>query len=328
MASGIIVFAEIQDQKVKRTTYELLSKAKELIENVGGEVNVALLGHHAEKLAPECSNYGAENIYIVDHEKLATYSSSAFSKALFEIIKQKEPAVVLGSASALGKDLFPKVAAKLGVPLVQDCTYLEAVSGGEIKAKRPMYAGKVISQVSIPKATPKLFTCRPNSFPIQENKAAGKVEKIDVQFNPEDLLTLVKEVVKGTSDKVDLTEADIIVSGGRSLGSGENFKILQDLADVLGAAVGASRAAVDAGYVPHSMQVGQTGKTVNPKLYIACGISGAIQHLAGMQTSKVIVAINKDPEAPIFKVADYGIVDDLFTVVPLLTKGFKDLLSH
>jgi len=328
MASGILVFAETQDQKVKKTTFELLSKGKEILGNIGGEINVALLGKGIEGLASECAKYGAQNIFVVDHEKLQNYSSSAYSKALTEIIKKKEPAVVLASATAVGKDLMPKVAARLGVPLIQDCTVLEAGSGGEIKAKRPMYAGKVISSISIPEATPKLANCRPNSFPIQENPGAGNVEKINVDFNPEDLITLVKDIVKGASDKVDLTEADIIVSGGRSLASADNFKILQELADVLGAAVGASRAAVDAGYAPHNMQVGQTGKTVNPKLYIACGISGAIQHLAGMRTAKVIVAINKDPEAPIFKVADYGIVDDLFTVVPLLTKGFKDLLSQ
>lgn len=322
---AILIFGEVQDGKIKKTTFELLSKAKEL---AAGEVHCALLGHGVQGLTGECAGFGADVITVVDHEKLKTYSSSAYAKALSEIVQKVKPTAVLASATPIGKDLLPKVAARMGVGMASECTHLEKAGDGRLKAKRPMYAGKVIASVEIPAASPQFFSCRPNSFAVQKTAGAGKVETLAVEFAAGDLATLIKDVVKGASAKVDLSEAEIIVAGGRSLGSADNFKILDDLAAVLGAAVGASRAAVDAGYCPHSMQVGQTGKTVNPKLYIACGISGAIQHLAGMRTSKVIVAINKDPDAPIFKIADYGIVDDLFKVVPLLTTGFKELLGQ
>jgi electron transfer flavoprotein alpha subunit len=223
---------------------------------------------------------------------------------------------------------MPRVAARLGTAMMTECTVL-SIRDGKLQGRRPIYAGKCFVDVSIPEARPQIATCRPNVFDTKkpEEGKAATVVALETQAASMAVKAKIVDVIKGKSDQPDVTEAPIIVSGGRAMKSGDNFKILQDLAEVLGAAIGASRAAVDAGYAPHDIQVGQTGKTVNPSLYIACGISGAIQHLAGMRTSKVIVAINTDPEAPIFQKADYGIVGDLFEVVPAMTEAFKKLLN-
>jgi electron transfer flavoprotein alpha subunit len=235
---------------------------------------------------------------------------------------------VLASSTMLARDLFPRVAAHVGVGVASDCTQLEVTSDGNVKARRPMYAGKCTAEVSFENSPTKIVLMRANQLPVVAASVAKTPSVTELAASTKDLHTIIKDVVKGTSGKLDLTEANIIVSGGRGMKEAANFKLLEELADVLGATVGASRAVVDAGWVPHTMQVGQTGKTVAPTLYIAAGVSGAIQHLAGMSGSKVIVAINKDANAPIFQKATYGIVGDVMEVLPKLTEEFKKLMQH
>jgi len=326
MATGIWVIAEQKAGKLKKVTLEMLSKAKEM---AGGEpVTALLLGSGVEGLAAEMGPYGADNVLVFDADVLKDYTTDAYTKVIADAVKEGDPNILLGPATATGKDLLPRVAARLDTGLASDCIDLK-VEGGKLVTTRPMYAGKCIVEAMIPEATPQMASVRPNVLSVGEADASKQaaVTKKDVAVSDADLKAVLKEIVKGASEQVDLTEASIIVSGGRAMKEKDNFKILWDLAEVLGpgTTVGASRAAVDSGYADHSMQVGQTGKVVNPNLYIACGISGAIQHLAGMRTSKVIVAINKDPEAPIFQKADYGIVGDLFKVVPFLTEEIKKL---
>ncbi|GMA49548.1 electron transfer flavoprotein subunit alpha [Alicyclobacillus contaminans] len=290
-------------------------------------MSVALLGSGVEALASGLGQAGADTVYVVDAPELENYTPDAYKKAFMEAVRATNPDVILMAHSAIGKDLAPVIATRLGAGQVSDIVGLE-VSGDAITFTRPIYAGKAFTKVRVKKGTI-VVTVRPNNLPPAEGDIAkaGTVNKLDVSFAPQDLATTVREIVQKASTGVDLSEAKIIVSGGRGVKSADGFKPLQELADVLGAAVGASRGACDAGYCDYALQIGQTGKVVTPDLYIACGISGAIQHLAGMSNSKVIVAINKDPEAPIFQVADYGIVGDLFEVVPMLTEEFKKALA-
>jgi len=326
MAKGIWVIAEQKEGRLKKVTLEMLSKAREMAQ--GEEVVALLLGSKIEGLAAELGPYGADKVLVFDAELLKDYTTDAYTKLIADAVKEGDPNILLGAATATGKDLLPRVAARLNTGLASDCINLK-VENGKLVAARPMYAGKCVVEAVIPDATPQMASIRPNVLAVGSTDAAKKAEVIKkpVNVTEADLKAILKEIVKGASERVDLTEATIIVSGGRAMKEKDNFKILWQLADVLGpgTTVGASRAAVDSGYAEHSMQVGQTGKVVNPNLYIACGISGAIQHLAGMRTSKVIVAINKDPEAPIFQKADYGIVGDLFKVVPLLTEEIRKL---
>jgi electron transfer flavoprotein alpha subunit len=326
MAKGIWVIAEQKEGKLKKVTLEMLSKAKDMAG--GEEVVVLLLGSKIEGLAADLGSYGANKVWVFDAEILKDYTTDAYTKVIADAVKEGAPSILLGPATATGKDLLPRVAARLNTGLASDCVDIK-VEGGKLVATRPMYAGKCVVEAVVPEATPQMASIRPNVLAVGNADPSKKAEvvKKPVNVSSADLKAILKEIVKGASERVDLTEASIIVSGGRAMKDKDNFKILWDLADVLGAGttVGASRAAVDSGYAEHSMQVGQTGKVVNPNLYIACGISGAIQHLAGMRTSKVIVAINKDPEAPIFQKADYGIVGDLFKVIPLLTEEVKKL---
>jgi electron transfer flavoprotein alpha subunit len=257
---------------------------------------------------------------------LEKYSTQGFASGLEAVIKEVDPAVVLFGATAMGKDLSARIAARLGAALMTDCTEI-ALDGGVVKVKRPVYSGKVYAEVASTKDTIKMASIRPNVFSAAKGGGSGDVVEVALPIGIDQIGAVVKDMVTAAAGKKDVTEAEIIVAGGRSLKSEENFKLLDELADVIGGSVGASRAAVDAGYAPHSEQIGQTGKVVNPKLYFAVGISGAIQHLVGMRTSKVIVAINKDANAPIFQHADYGIVGDLFDVVPALTEEFKKLLQ-
>ncbi len=329
MGADILVLVETKSGKIKKTSFELLSEAKKLSGNLGGTVKALLIGDGVSAVAAETGTYGATEAYVAEHAEYKNYNSERFTSIVEEAAKKSGAVILLATASSVGKDLFPRVAARLNVGMISDCTKL-ALANGRMVGTRPAYSGKCLEDVTIPQANPQMATCRPNVFDMGTADASKKatVTPIDGKFATMPVKAKIIERVEGKSDRPDLTEAAIIVSGGRSLKNGDNFKILYDLADVLGAAVGASRAAVDAGYVPHSMQVGQTGKTVNPQLYIACGISGAIQHLAGMRTSKVIVAINSDPEAPIFQIADYGIVGDLFTLVPKMTEEFRHLLKE
>lgn len=324
--SQIIVFAEHENGKVKKTAFELLSKAQELAGGLGAEVNAVVLGAQVSGLGDQLAAYGAKKVYVAENADLATYNTEGYTKILADLITAQNPVLVLASASAAAKDFFPRLAARLKAGLASDITDLR-IDGGQLVAKRPIYAGNAFVDVRF-KTPVKLATVRPNSFTVAAAQTGATAQAVSISADLGAVKLKVAEIAAGASGKIDLTEAERIVSGGRSLGSAENFKLLNALADTIGATVGASRAAVDSGFAGHDMQVGQTGKVVNPSLYIACGISGAIQHQAGMRTSKVIVAINKDPEAPIFKLANYGIVGDLFEAVPLLTEEFKKALSE
>ncbi len=321
--SNILVYCEHANGVAKGAALEAVGKAAELAG--GGEVVAAVLGAGLDGEFSELAHHGATKVLVADHEALATYSPEGYATVLADMVAQVVPHALIAVASADGKDLMAKVAARTRNGLATDCTELR-VAGDGIQATRPIFAGKALIDVDI--NTPcQMFTVRPNSFGLGEadTSRTAPVERFPAE--PGDIRSVVADVVAAESTRPDLTEAEFIVSGGRGMGNGDNFKILDELADVIGATVGASRAAVDAGYVPHPMQVGQTGKTVNPALYIACGISGAIQHLAGMRTSKVIVAINKDEEAPIFSKASYGIVGDLFEVVPALTEELRKAMQ-
>lgn len=329
MSNGVWIIAEQKEGKLKKVSFELLSAGIKLASKISQPLAALLLGYEVEKLAGELEAFGAEKIFVCDDEALKSYSNEGYTKTIVDLVKIHQPSILLGGATAQGKDLLPRVAARLGTGLASDCVGLEINQEGLLVAKRPMYAGKVLVDTVTPEARPQIAALRPNVLEVEKPSESKKaeIEKVKVEIKPDDLRAVIKEVIKTAGEKVDLTEANVIVSGGRGMKSGENFKILEELASALGegATIGASRSAVDSGFAPHDIQVGQTGKVVNPSLYIACGISGAIQHLAGMRTSKCIVAINKDPEAPIFQVADYGIVADLFVAVPLLTEEIRKL---
>ena len=318
--SKILIFTESNENSLKRGTLELLTAARKS----GGDIHAVVLGSNANELVAELGKNGAKNVHVCDSLDFNQYNPQAFAQAMEKIIGEINPEIILASASMLSRDLFPRVAAKLGAGVASDCTELN-IEGNSITVRKPLYAGKCSAQVNF-KSDLKIALMRPNQLPVEEGSESEPATVHKHDFSPTDLKTLVKDIVKGTSEKLDLTEANIIVAGGRGLKEADNFKLLEGLADTLGATVGASRAVVDAGWVPHSMQVGQTGKTVAPSLYIAVGISGAIQHLAGMNGSKVIVAINNDPEAPIFQKSTYGIVGDLFEVIPALNEEFKKIL--
>jgi electron transfer flavoprotein alpha subunit len=318
--SDILVFCETSGGTIKGSARELLGKAKELCD--GDDVVAVVLGGGDTS---DLGGWGADKIVTVAHDSLEHYNPVAFASALQQVIEDNSPDVVLATASVLGKDLLPRTAALCEASCGVDVTDLLEGDDG-IEAIRPMYAGKCLVTVQID-SDPRFFTVRANSFVIEDIEAGdGEVEEFEPELD-DDTGYEVIEVVSSGVDKVELTEATRIISGGRSLKSAENFAIFDEAARLMGAAIGASRAAVDAGYCPHNMQVGQTGKTVNPNLYIACGISGAIQHLAGMRTSKVIVAINKDADAPIFQHATYGIVGDLFEIVPMLTEELAKVMT-
>jgi electron transfer flavoprotein alpha subunit len=329
---GIWIIAEHKEGKFKKTTYELLSLGKKLKEKNGEELCALLLGTDIENLADQLGPYGADKVFLLEDEALRDYTNESYTKAVTDLSKAQNPSILLGGATAQGKDLLPRVAASLGTGLASDCVDVDMEGNGLLKITRPIYAGKVLMEVNIPDSKPQMASLRPNVVEVLPKDDSKKAEiiKFKPELKKEDLKSALKEILKGEAKKIDITEANIIVSGGRGMKDKEHFKILEELADAFGegTAIGASRAAVDSGFAAHDIQVGQTGKVVNPTLYIACGISGSIQHLAGMATSKYIVAINKDPEAPIFQKADYGIVGDLFEVVPLLTQEVKKLKAE
>jgi electron transfer flavoprotein alpha subunit len=328
MAKGIWIIVEQNKSEIRKVSLELLSQGRTVANKTGDPLVAVILGKGVTDLAAKVAPYGADKVILIDDEKLADYTTGAYTSALNKLIKKEEPQAVLLGNTAVGKDLAPRLAQRLGVGMASDCTGMETDDANFLSFKRPIYGGKAFAEVTA-KARPVLATIRPNTFPLAEPDASRRPEIVNeaADIDAADLKAIVKEVVFAVSARPELIEANIIISGGRGMKGPENYKILEECADVIGAAVGASRAAVDAGWIDQKFQVGQTGKTVSPTLYIACGISGAIQHLAGMGSSKVIVAINKDPEANIFTLADYGIVGDLFEVVPLLTEEFKKLVS-
>ena len=324
----IAVFMETRDGKIKKSSLEALSEAKRRAVEMGVETAAVLVGDAVADLAPSAFAFGAVKVYLIENKTLAAYSSQGFTLALAAFVGEAKPAAFFFAATAMGRDLAPRVAARLGAGLASDCVKI-VVKAGALEFTRPIYAGKAFLSLTL-RSRPNVATLRPNVFPLGEAvPVAGQVVKMDVTVPDGTVKGRVTEVIKEESAEVDVTDAAVVVSGGRGLKGPENFALLRDLAAVFPrAAVGASRSAVDSGWIGHSHQVGQTGKTVSPNLYIAVGISGAIQHLAGMSSSKVIVAVNKDAEAPIFKVADYGIVGDLFEVVPRLKDELKKALAE
>jgi electron transfer flavoprotein alpha subunit len=327
MAQGVWTIAEQRGGEIRKITYEIISEGRRIADALGQELTTLLLGSGVKDKAAELGHYGADKVMVADDPRLEPYTTDAYVAVISELVKANDPAVLLLGASAQGKDLSARVAGRLGVGMVQDCTVF-SVQNGNLVAIRPIYAGKAYAKVTFENSWPQMATARPNVMSTNEPDTSKSAEVLDASFNLDDsaIKTKVIDMVKDEGGKVDLTEAEKIISGGRGMKGPENYKIIEELAGLIGATVGASRSAVDAGWRPHSDQVGQTGKVVSPNLYIACGISGAIQHLAGMGTSKVIVAINKDPDAPIFQKADYGVVGDLFQVVPALTEEVKKYL--
>lgn len=320
---GILILAEKEDGKLKNYSRELASKAVALAKSLNAPVYGVVIGNQGSAAAEELGVFGVQEATAIEGPAVQAYTGDGYAKALLPLVQELKPQIILASASGMGKDILPRLAMKLKAGLATDCVELN-IENGKLKAKRPIFSGKVFVDVTF-LSDVQLATARPNSFAVTVVDAAKKAAVKTIQSASEGTRVVVKEVKEAEKGMKDLTEAEIVVAGGRALGSSENFKTIRYLAETLGATVGASRAAVDAGYISHDHQVGQTGKTVNPKLYIACGISGAIQHLTGMQSSKVIVAINKDPEAPIFSKADYGIVGDLFVLLPILTNKIKEL---
>ncbi|MEH7125646.1 electron transfer flavoprotein subunit alpha/FixB family protein [Bacillus sp. JJ1773] len=324
MARKVLVLGEVRDGSLRNVSFEAVAAAKTAAE--GGEVVGILIGDSVSALGGELIQYGADRVVTVENEKLKQYTSDGYSQAVMAVIDAEMPEGLIFGHTALGKDLAPKIAAKLSSGLISDVTALE-ITGGNLVFTRPIYSGKAFEKKIVTDGL--IFaTIRPNNIsPLEKDESrTGDVSSLSVDIK--DLRTIIKEVVRKASEGVDLSEAKVVIAGGRGVKSEEGFGPLKELAKVLNGAVGASRGACDADYCDYSLQIGQTGKVVTPDLYIACGISGAIQHLAGMSNSKVIVAINKDPEANIFKVADYGIVGDLFEVVPMLTEEFKKLLIN
>ncbi|TCS96660.1 electron transfer flavoprotein subunit alpha/FixB family protein [Hazenella coriacea] len=325
MSKHVLVLADVRDGKLRNVSMEALAAAKMVAD--GGSITAAVLGSYGKELAETLAHHGAERVVVVENKELDQYTTDAYFQVLKKVVDHVKPDAIFTGHTAVGRDVSPRLAARLGIGLISDCTHIEVVDG-KVTFTRPIYAGKAFVK-KVVKDGIIFATLRPNNIPAEEPDLSrtAQVEELTVDFAPDSLRTIVKEVVKKSSDGVDLSEARVVVAGGRGVKSEDGFKPLQELADLLGGAVGASRGACDSNYCDYALQIGQTGKVVTPDLYIACGISGAIQHLAGMSNSKVIVAVNKDPEAPIFQVADYGIVGDLFEVVPLLIEEFKAVLS-
>ena len=318
----VLVFCEQREGKLKKVAFEDLCVGYAIAEKRGGELTAAILGSGIKDLAAEVVKFGVNKVVTVDDPSLQFYTSDGYAGALEKLCRELKPHTVVASSTVLGKDLGASLAARLETAIIPDCTVLEFDETGHPILTRPVYAGKAITRVKAPTADPLVITMRPRAYGAQpENDKGAQIVPIDAPAG--ELRTKVAEIVKAVIKTVELTEAEIIISGGRGMKGPENYAMLEELAGIVNAAVGASRAAVDAGWRDHQFQVGQTGKVVAPSLYIACGISGAIQHLVGMINSKTIVAINKDPEANIFKVADYGVVGDLFKIVPMLTEEFR-----
>jgi len=319
MAQGVIAITEQRDGKLRKVSYEVVSEGRRIADGLSAQLTAVVIGSGIDALAAEIKTFGPDKIVVLDDPALAEYRTDAYTNSLADVVKSLDPAVIIAGASVQGKDLAARLAARLNAGLVMDCTGI-VLQNGVLTYTRPMFGGKIMADVQV-KGSPQIVTVRPNVMSISRSPRESAVEKRAPQLG--EVKTVVAEKMMDTSSKIELTEADIIVSGGR--GTGGNFTAIEELAAALGGAVGASRSAVDEGWRKHSDQVGQTGKVVSPALYIACGISGAIQHLAGMSSSKAIVAINKDPEAPIFSKADYGVVGDIFQILPAVKEAVKKM---
>ena len=338
---GVYVFAQQVDNELSGIAFELLGKAKELAKDLNTDVTAMLLGSDVKGLVDQLAEYGADKVIVVDDPELKNYRTEPYAHAVASIINEYKPEIVLVGATAIGRDLGPRVSARVATGLTADCTVLEIgdfpinpIPGKEQKHNqllmtRPAFGGNTIATIACPDNGPQMATVRPGVMQKIDPIAGAKAEVIEYNpgFTPNNKYVEILDIVKEVSDTVDIMEAKILVSGGRGVGSAENFKMLQDLADVIGGTVSCSRAVVDNGWMPKELQVGQTGKTVRPNVYFAIGISGAIQHTAGMEESDIIIAINKDETAPIFDVADYGIVGDLNKIVPKLTEALKAVVK-
>lgn len=327
---GVWVFVEHRKNKVANVTLELLSEGRKLADQLGQELAGILIGDGVENLAKDCFAYGADKVYYVEGAVYKHYATGPYTTAFSQLIKKYQPNIVLFGATHDGRDFAARIAVRVYTGLTADCTELTIDPETRLlNQTRPAFGGNIMATILTPEHRPQMATVRPNVMKklVPDYSKTGEIIKFAAEVTEKDLLYHIKEVVEHTAKTINLEEADIIVSGGRGIGGPEHYHLIEELAEVLGGAAGASRAVVDAGWVPHYRQVGQTGKTVAPKLYIACGISGAIQHLAGMQTSDFIVAINKDPEAPIFRVANLGICADLHKALPYLKERFKELLE-
>lgn len=326
----IWIFAEQHEKRIRNVVFELLGKGRELADECGEKLCAVLLGNGISELIKPLSEYGADKVYVVDCEALMHYSTEPYTNVFTGLITKYKPNILLFGATSNGRDLAPRIASRLNIGLTADCTKLEIVGEKQLLQTRPAFGGNIMASI-LTRTFPQMATVRPNVMKRKEpdRKKEAVIEKVNVKIDERSLRIKITDIVKEIKGVgLNIEEAEIIVSCGRGIGSPENIKCVEELASALGAAVGGSRAVVDAGWLPHHQQVGQTGKTVAPKIYIAIGISGAIQHLVGMQTSDVIIAINNDPEAPIFKVATYGIVGDLFKVVPVLANEFREVLKQ
>lgn len=322
MSKKVLVLGETREGALRNVSFEAIAAAKKV--SGGGEVVAVLLGEAVSEFGNELVAYGADRVITVEHPHLKSYTSDGYGQAYMAVVDQEQPEAIVFGHTAVGKDLSPKIASKLQTGLISDVTDIEG-EGADAVFIRPIYSGKAFEKVKLKENGVVFITVRPNNIaPLEREERSGDVSSLSVDIT--NLRTIIKNVVRKSAEGVDLSEAKVIIAGGRGVKSKDGFEPLQELADLLGGAVGASRGACDADYCDYSLQIGQTGKVVTPDLYIAAGISGAIQHMAGMSNSKVIVAINKDPEANIFKVADYGIVGDLFDVIPLLTEEFKKVM--
>jgi electron transfer flavoprotein alpha subunit len=319
----ILIYIELKDEKIKKASLEALSEGKRKAAELNKGLAAVIVGAGKEGLAGEILAYGASRVYLLENPAFNQYSTQDYAFALAALAQKVNPEVIFFPATSLGKDLAPRLAAKLGVGLASDCTRV-VVKDGRLEFTRPIFAGKALLSFTL-KSSPQMATLRPNVFPLGEALAlTGEIIRESVVLPTDQPKAFVAEVLEERSGEMDVTEADVIISGGRGMKGPENFELLKELSSLVPrSAVGASRSAVDSGWIGHQHQVGQTGKTVSPNLYMAFGISGAIQHLAGMSSSKVIVAVNKDPDAPIFKVADFGVVGDLFQVIPALKEELK-----
>ena len=339
---GVYVFAQQVDNKLSNIAFELIGEGTRLAEKLDTDVTAVLLGSDVAGLVDELAEYGADKVIVVDDPELKDYRTEPYAHALASVINEYKPDIMLVGATAIGRDLGPTVSARVATGLTADCTLLEIgdfpinpIPGKEQKHNqllmtRPAFGGNTIATIACPDNRPQMATVRPGVMQKLEKKAGAKAEVINYNpgFTPDNKYVEILEISKAVSDIKDIMDAKILVSGGRGVGSPENFKLLEDLADAIGGQVSCSRAVVDSGWKPRELQVGQTGKTVRPNVYFAIGISGAIQHVAGMEESDLIIAINKDEDAPIFDVADYGIVGDLNKIVPLLTQGIKDAIAN
>jgi len=327
MAANILVFVERRDGNVKRSALEAVSQARELVDANGGQVDTIVMGQGAAACSDQLAQHGADRLFAVEDDSLSLYSAEAYAANLADICQTSQTTVLLIPATIMGKDLAARAAARLGTACASDLISIEVDAEGNIRGQRAMYSGKILATISIAAANPVVATLRPNVFPVREPETSRTAEVVTSASVLEagNLQETTVRIEQSEKQELDVSEASAIVAGGRGLKSPEGFEIIRELANILGGAVGASRAVVDLDWIGHEHQVGQTGKVVSPNLYIACGISGAIQHLAGMRSSKVIVAINKDPEAPIFKVADYGVVGDLFEFLPPFLESVKKL---